>query len=276
MTPRAIPCHQTDTWALASLASCCLRPPAANVTCNTPPDGEPNNLWMAPGSVPFVGHVNVAPGSSVPQRCCCRSYHQAEPPLPTHPRPLHSTSALQGITTTLHRIFHMRRSLVHRRPHTPASRSYGLVATNSRRCTRQCCIKSCQGWHPARVSAWPIIHRLRRARVSATFMRRTSDRKPTPPAPLARALRGRGAQAQRCGKGAAAWWGGGAAHAFSSEAQCLCVRRGHRKHRRHASNVLWQLGERHSVRCARPYCTSGRGCWNRAARPEGGALTAHS
>ena len=42
---------------------------------------------------------------------------------------------------------------------------------------------TCQGWQPASVSAWPTIHSERRARVSATFMRRTSDKKPTPPLP---------------------------------------------------------------------------------------------
>lgn len=56
-------------------------------------------------------------------------------------------------------------------------------------CTNQ--LPTCHGWQPASVSACPTIHSERRARVSATFMRRTSDRKPTPPPlPPLCALRG--------------------------------------------------------------------------------------
>lgn len=43
--------------------------------------------------------------------------------------------------------------------------------------------RTCHGWQPDRVWLWPMIHRERRARVNATFMRRTSDKKPTPPLP---------------------------------------------------------------------------------------------
>ena len=53
-------------------------------------------------------------------------------------------------------------------------------------------MSSSQGWQLARVSWWPTIHSERRARVRATFMRRTSAKKPTlPPPPAACALQGR-------------------------------------------------------------------------------------
>jgi hypothetical protein len=72
---------------------------------------------------------------------------------------------------------------------------------------------ACHGSLPSSVAAWPTSHSERRARVRATFMRRTSDRKPTPPPlPAGRALQG----------GAGALGGGGKkAGVFTSKGRAL-------------------------------------------------------